>query len=93
MSTNQNSIKIAESSDPSITRHLFSPSESGFSNRHCFTTDRSEKIIEMPLAPTLKPARARSLPSCRLDSVFEDAFYWLAAAPVLAYLGFLVFSL
>jgi hypothetical protein len=93
MSTNQNSIKFAEIPDPSITRHLFSPSESKFSNRHCFTTDRRETIVKMPLAPTLKPARVRSLPSCRSDSVFEDAFYWLAAAPVLAYLGFLVFSL
>ena len=93
MFTNQNSIKTAEISDPSVTRHLFSPGGSEFSNRHCFIRDRSETIIKMPLAPTLKPVRARSLPSCRSDSVFEDAFYWLAAAPVLAYLGFLVFSL
>jgi hypothetical protein len=70
-----------------MARCLFAPGNAEFSNRHCSTTDRLRTIVDMP------PAPARRLPSCRSDSVLEDAIYWLAAAPVLAYLGFLVLSL
>jgi hypothetical protein len=93
MSTNQNIVKTTEPiCDPSVARFLFSPNDPELCNRQFSAPDLPRTIIEMPAAQLLR-GPDRRLPACRSESVLEDAFYWLVAAPVLAYLGFLVFSL
>ena len=94
MSTDQNIVKTTETiCDPSIARSLFSANDAELSNREFSATDLSRTIVEMPATQLLQRGPNRRLPACRSESVLEDAFYWLVAAPVLAYLGFLVFSL